>query len=187
MTTLKPVIAISLLGAAGIGVAMLIRSGQRSARVQLGGAKHSLVAMPRDWWRGRAPREDKLCYKTKTDALNKFREWNQDVIEEWGGEDARGSRGEFDALTKYEASPVTIAEALWVALPPPVRGKKYCLDDIDVDALNETSPGQNHDVGFQLPDYVIEAKLIEEEYRRYADSLSSVDIFGITKIALRGK
>ena len=169
--------AIFLLAvAAGTGVAILIRRGSRIAGGQLGAARHSLYAMPDRWWWEKTPSEDKLCYRRKTDALNKFRSWNQGVIDDWGGETAKGSRGEFDALTKFEVSPTDIAEALWVSLPPPPRGRKYCLEDIDVDALNETSPGQGHPVGFQLPDYVIEAKLLEEEYERYRDLPPSNDV-----------
>lgn len=156
-----------LVAAGGVGVALLIRRGTRIADGQLGAAKHSLYAMPGLWWRKKPPKENKLCYRRKTDALNKFRDWNFDVIEEWGGITAKGSRGEFDALTKFEVSPTDIAEALWVSLPAVPRGRKYCLEDIDVEALNDTSPGKSHPVGFQLPDYVHEAKLIAEEQERY--------------------
>lgn len=133
----------------------------------LSSARHSLYAMPDRWWQEKIPSEDKLCYRRKTDALNKFREWNQAVIEDWGGMTAKGSKGEFDALTKFEVAPTDIAEALWVSIPPPPRGRKFCLEDIDLEALNDTSPAVDHPVGFQLPDYIIEAKLLEEEYERY--------------------
>lgn len=162
-------VAIVLLVGVGVGVSVLIRRGSRIAGGQLGSAKHSLAAMPDRWWQAKIPTEDKLCYRIKTDALNKFRDRNQDVIDQWGGETAKGSRGEFDALTKFGVLPTDIAEALWVSLPPPPPGRKFCLEDIDIDALNDTSPGRNHPVGFQLPDYVLEAKIIEEEYERYRD------------------
>lgn len=157
-----------LLAAAGTGVALLIRRGSRIARGQtLQGARHSLYAMPDRWWNEKTPSDAKLCYKLKTDALNAFMDWNSDVVEEYGGPTAKGSRGEFDAMTKYGVLPTDIAEAVWVSLPSPVRGRKFCLEDIDVEALNETSPGRSHDVGFQLPDYVVEAKLLEKEYDHY--------------------
>lgn len=135
----------------------------------LSSAKHSLYAMPDRWWTGKPPREEKLCYKRKTDAMLMFLDWNQNVVEEYGGATAKGSHGEFDAMTKHGALPTDIAEAVWVSLPAPARGRKFCLEDIDVDALNDTSPGRSHDVGFQLPDYVVEAKLLEQEYEHYRD------------------
>jgi hypothetical protein len=101
--------AFGILGGAAVGVALLIRKGQRELGAQLGARRHQMAAMPDRWWQQDAPREDKLCYSTKTDALNKFREWNQDLIDDWGGETAMGSRGEFDALTKYEIAPKNIA------------------------------------------------------------------------------
>jgi hypothetical protein len=53
-------------------------------------------------------------------------------------------------------------------MDPPAFGKRrYCLEDIDVDALNDTSPAKGHPVGFQLPDYVVEHRLLEEEKRHY--------------------
>jgi hypothetical protein len=133
------------------------------------GGPEVLRAMPDRWWTRRAPAGAKLCYASKTDALNKFREWNQQVIDEYGGETAGGSRGEFDALTRHGALPKNIAEALWLALPPERthygRGP-FCLEDIDVEALNETSAGQNHPTGFTLPEYVSE-KLIDRKYEEH--------------------
>lgn len=155
---------------AGAGVALLIRKGSRIAGGQLGAARHSLYAMPDRWWNEKIPRQDKLCYRRKTDALNKFRDWNQAVIDAWGGETAKGSGGEFDALTKFEVAPTDIAEALWASLPAPGRHRKFCLEDIDIEALNNTSPGINHPVGFQLPDYVVESKLLEEVAKRQAEA-----------------
>ena len=165
----RKLVIAGLMVAAGSGVAFLIRRGSRIASGHLGGAKHSLYAMPDRWWTEKAPRQEKLCYKRKTDALNAFLDWNSDVVEEYGGMTAKGSSGEFDAMTKYGVLPTDIAEAAWVSLPAPVRGRKFCLEDIDVEALNDTSPGRNHDIGFQLPDYVVEAKLLEEQYERYRD------------------
>lgn len=132
----------------------------------LGAAKHSLYSMPDRWWVTKVPK-DRLCYKTKTEALRKFMDWNTGVVEDYGGPTAKGSRGEFDALTKFEVSPTNIAEALWVSLPAPPRGRQYCLEDIDVEALNDTSPGKDHPVGFQLPDFVLESRLVEDEYEYY--------------------
>lgn len=157
-------IGLALAGGAGILFLLLRRARAGGA---LGSAKHSLYAMPDRWWETKVPRENKLCYRTKTEALRKFMDWNFAVIDDYGGPTAKGSRGEFDALTKYEVAPTDISEALWVALPAPPRGRQFCLDDIDLAALNDTSPGRDHPVGFQLPDYVLEEKLLEQEYERY--------------------
>lgn len=188
MSAASRVATVALIGGAAAGVVLLYRAGKRehqrlvaederrrSSRrygrprrgVKLAGGKDVLKAMPDRWWQKRAPAGDRLCYATKTDALNKFREWNQRVIDDYGGETAGGSRGEFDALTKHGALPKNIAEALWLALPPEkTRKGQFCLEDIDVQALNETSPGQNHAAGFTLPEYVSE-KLIDRRYEEH--------------------
>lgn len=150
------------------------RLGQVAAPVgdvaDVDGGKESLRVMPKTWWQKRAPKADRICYSSKTAALNKFREHNQAVIDAWGGETAKGSRGEFDALSKWGATPTTIAEAIWLALPPERvnYGKgPFCLTEIDVEALNDTAPGRNHPVGFQLPDFVHEAEGRREEEAWY--------------------
>jgi hypothetical protein len=158
--------AIGLAIAGGLGIAFLILK-KRRAGAELDGAKHLLYAMPDRWWTRKIPTKDKLCYKTKTEALRKFMEFNQGVIDDYGGPTAKGSRGEFDAFTRFDVRPTDIAQALWVSLPCPPRGRPFCLEDIDVETLNATSPGQDHPVGFKLPDYVVEADLIEQEYEHY--------------------
>jgi hypothetical protein len=170
----RPVLVALLAGGAAVGLAAWVsrRSGRRLADVD--GGEDVLRAMPDRWWTRRIPREDRLCYATKTDALNKFRSWNQAVIDEYGGETAGGSRGEFDAMTKHGALPTNIAEALWLSLPPERtrygRGP-FCIEDIDVEALNETSAGQGHPAGFTLPEYVSERQID----RRYADWYARAD------------
>ena len=182
MSVLRGVLALAALGGAAAGAVLLYRHlekprpqlkrrrGKRLADVaDVDGGPEVLRAMPDRWWTKRAPRESKLCYATKTDALNKFREWNQAVIDDYGGETAQGSKGEFDAMTKHGALPKNIAEALWIALPPEKTryGKgPFCLEDIDVEALNETSAGQHSVTGFTLPEFVSE-RLIDKEYERY--------------------
>lgn len=180
--SVRSVVAFAILGGAAIGVGYLIyrerklttskprgRASRFADVADVEGGQEVLRAMPDRWWTRRAPRESKLCYATKTDALNKFREWNQAVIDDYGGETAQGSRGEFDAMTKHGALPKNIAEALWIALPPEKTryGKgPFCLEDIDVQALNETSAGQHSRSGFTLPEYVAE-RLIDREYDDY--------------------
>jgi hypothetical protein len=176
---MRVVVAFLVVGGAAVGGIVLLarhnkpRRGKKKHKTQrladVVGAKESLQTMPHGWWLKRAPRSDRLCYDTKTDAMNKFREWNQAVIDNWGGETAAGSKGEFDAMTKHGARPKNVVEALWVALPPERTryGKgPFCLTDIDIEALNETSPGKDHVTGFTLPEYVSEA-LIDKRYEEY--------------------
>lgn len=160
----------------GLSAVALIADRPRRIRRQLQGAREALYAMPPRWFKARAPREERNCYRRKTDALNVFRERNQDVIDAYGGESYAQSPAEFDALNvKYGLrrggrQVRSIAEALWVAMPsdPP-----YCLSRIDIDALNETSPGREHPVGFQLPNFIYEDDVRRAEadwYRsRYED------------------
>lgn len=127
-----------------------------------------LKGIETDWWRREsAPRR---CFRTKTEALRVFRGANQDTIGHWGGMDLTSSRGEFDAInTRYlrrlRGKPAnTIAQAFWAAMPP---GPPYCLDDLDLDALNETSPGQ-HGQGFRLPNWMEDDRVRRAEARHYA-------------------
>lgn len=121
--------------------------------------------MPRNWWTRRAPRRTRVCYPSKTDALNVFRQHNQDVIDNYGGESYAQSPAEFDAINhKYGIRVRTIAEALWASMPPE---SPYCLDSIDVEALNDTSPGREHPIGFQLPDWVEEERWLRREAEHY--------------------
>jgi hypothetical protein len=167
-------LAAAAAGAVGVGLLVAFagrRSNASGGLADIEGGKESLQNMPEKWWHKPAPREDRRCYRSKTDALNKFREWNQGVIDDYGGMSARGSRGEFDALTKYDALATNIAEALWLALPPErVNFGKgpFCLDQIDVEALNDTSPARDHPVGFKMPDFVFESEIRrkEAEYHR---------------------
>jgi hypothetical protein len=62
-----------------------------------------------------------------------------------------------------------IAQALWAAMPP---GRPYCLDEIDLDALNATSPAREADDEFRLPEHVFVTKALAQEaahYRRLAE------------------
>lgn len=123
--------------------------------------------MPHGWWRHPAPRREKLCYWTKTAAMNAFREANQPIIENYGGESYRVGLSEFDAINhKYGTKARTVAEAMWAAMPP---GRPYCLDEIDLEALNDTSPAREARTNFRLPDYVNELIMQREEAAYYRD------------------
>lgn len=146
-----------------LGAAALVAGAAAVARRQ-----HRLRGLPSDWWRRKPPR--RVCYRTKTGALQAFREANMRRIEEWGGMDAQSSGGEFDAInTRYRKRlrgrpAITIAEAFWAAMPP---GPPYCLDQLDLHALNETSPGQGGQ-GFRLPDWMEEVRVLQAEAAHYA-------------------
>jgi hypothetical protein len=122
-----------------------------------------------NWWRKAAPEEDRVCYATKTKALKAFLDTNYEIVQNYGGADYTVSPSEFDAINhKYglrgKQAVKTIAEAVWAAMP---EGKPFCLDRIDVDALNDTSPVRESDLSFRFPDYVYEANVAAEEERYY--------------------
>ena len=124
-----------------------------------------------NWWRKATPEDDKVCYDTKTKALKAFLDTNYEIVQNYGGADYAASPAEFDALNhKYDLrgkrAVRTIAQAVWAAMP---EGKPYCLDRIDLDALNATSPARESSTTFRLPDYVYEAEVAEEEARHYRD------------------
>jgi len=126
-----------------------------------------LDAAPRFWWRKSLPKRalSKVCFRTKTDALNVFADYNRTTIDNYGGEDALHRPSEFEAINhlydlKDKRKVRTIAQALWESLR--VKRGPYCLDDINVQILNETAPGEKG-VGFQVPDVAQEAALVSEE------------------------
>lgn len=137
------------------------------------GAPGDLGAAPRLWWRKPLPKSasSKVCFRTKTDALNVFADYNRSTIDNYGGEDAVHRPSEFDAINHiYDLTGKrkvrTIAQALWESL----RTKRgpYCLDDINVQLLNRTAPGEKG-VGFQIPAAAEEAALVSEEATYYED------------------
>ncbi len=102
----------------------------------------------------------KVCHRTKRDAARAFIAANDHVIQEWGGLDLESSGGEFDAINeryglKGKRRARTLADAIWTALP--VK-KPYCLDRVDLDALNETAPALELGA-FRLPDAAAIASL----------------------------
>jgi hypothetical protein len=133
------------------------------------GRKGGLVEGPADdWWRGKRERKERLCYRTKTAALQAFRDANHDTIETWGGLDVTASPAEFDSINakyglKGRKAVRSLARALWVTMP---KDRPFCLDRIDIAALNETSPGQ-HGTGFRLPRVAYDAQADREQERHY--------------------
>ena len=122
-----------------------------------------------NWWLKATPEDDRVCYDTKTKVLKAFLDTNYEVIQDYGGADYGVSPSEFDAINhKYslhgKRAARTIAQAVWAAMP---EGKPFCLDRIDLDALNDTSPARESQLAFRLPDYVYEATLAADEERYY--------------------
>ena len=122
-----------------------------------------------NWWRSAVPEEDRVCYDTKTKALRAFLDTNYEIVENYGGANYAQSPSEFDAINhKYNLrgnrAATTISEAVWAAMP---EGKPYCLDRIDLDALNGTSPARDSDLAFRLPDHVYETDYGKEMERYY--------------------
>jgi len=122
---------------------------------------------PKNWWRKRAPRKRAACFRTKTDALNAFRAANEHQIQAAGGMDQQESPSEFDAVNhKYGTRARTLAEALWAALP--TKRPPYCVEDIDLEALNDTDAGRTS-TGFRFPDWVYEQRMAAEQEAYYRE------------------
>jgi hypothetical protein len=105
------------------------------------------------------PKEGKLCYRTKTDALKVFKLWNQWLIDELDLE--QPDPANYDIFDNPRVD--TINKAMWIALPSR-EGPPWCLEAINLDLLNATDSivrANDHRV-FTLPDYVEELRLIEE-------------------------
>ena len=121
------------------------------------------------WWQKPTPQEDRVCYDTKTKALKAFLDTNYEIVQNYGGADYEVSPSEFDSINhklglRGNRAARTIAQAVWAAMP---EGKPYCLDRIDVDALNDTSPARESHLAFRLPDHFYEAGFAAEEERYY--------------------
>lgn len=152
------------------GVFLLLKS--RRTEEQLGGlgdARHQLYTMPNKWWIPDSRKGEKNCHQSKVEALIRFADYNRRVIEHYSGIAHEESPAEFDSLNakhglKGNRAIVNIAQALWVAMPP---GRPYCLTEMDIEALNDTSPGREAiealGFGFQIPDYAIADKQNREQ------------------------
>lgn len=134
----------------------------------------------KQWWQRKSPKP-RLCYASKSDALRAFLDVNDAIVQGYGGMDYQVSPSEFDAINhkyalKGKRAVRTIADAVWIAMP---QGKPYCLDRLDLDVLNDTSPAREAGAQFRLPDEAYlemrlaeEAKRAEEAQEAAADGLS---------------
>jgi hypothetical protein len=155
-----------------LGVATVVASGALLAVLLLRRQRRDALASrpPAQWWRTASPDTDRNCYPTKSQALRTFLDTNSDIVENYGGADYEVSPSEFDAINhRYSLygknAARTIATAVWAAMP---EHKPYCLDRIDIDALNDTRPAHEAGVNFRLPDTVYESQMAQEEARYYA-------------------
>jgi len=131
-----------------------------------------LEGAPPNWWKQSLPKSaySRRCFRTKTDALRVFVDYNRETIDRYGGESAVHRPAEFDAINwRYELKGKrkvrTIGDAIWEAL----RGERpWCLDEIDVDLLNQTTPGQ-YGTGFRIPGWAEEERLVSGEEAYYED------------------
>jgi hypothetical protein len=134
--------------------------------------KRRVAPVPKGWSDRPAPTADKMCYRTKTDALNKFLDYNWRIVEEvFRGPNFGHGREGFDNINHaYELTgrnvADTLAKAVWWSLPGP---KPWCLTNINVALLNEGDIAQRAGATFSLPAYAEEQKMIEEEEEWWKD------------------
>lgn len=179
MTSSGKVVAVSLGGIALAGIAsiLLVVMQGKKRRTSVRPVPHMPrppfgLTVPR-WNRDYSPKEPapspRNCFKKKADALNVFKDYNQHVLQtRGGGLYDKDTSGGFDAINERygltgKQKVVTMAEALWVAMP---ARSPYCLDRMDVRTLNEL-PVVAEAGGFRLPDFVHESGADEREDAYY--------------------
>jgi hypothetical protein len=158
------ILAVACAVAGGVGLIVLASRRSRRPLGDIGSRP------PAQWWHADAPDEDRRCYATKSKALRAFLDTNYELVENYGGADYEVSPSEFDAVNhKYDLhgkqAARSIASAVWAAMP---EHKPYCLDRIDIDALNDTSPAREAGASFRLPDAAYEDEANDAEARYYA-------------------
>ena len=127
------------------------------------------IPKPTPWWLDTEPfDENAVCYPTRSQALRAFVDANQHAIDAAGGLRQVATDGSWDAVNERyglrgRAKVKSVREALEAVMP---AGKPYCLDQLDLETLNETRPAQEAG-GFRLPDAVEEARLVERQAREY--------------------
>lgn len=167
VTSKKTFTAVSLLYIFAPEIASLNSPDSIDGLGGLGDARHQLYTMPRRWWIPDASKGEKNCHTSKVEALMRFARYNSRVIDNYNGISHEESPAEFDSINAKHGlsgnrAVVNIAQALWVSMPP---GRPFCLTDMDIDTLNETSPAKEDPlgVGFMIPDYAIADKQNREQ------------------------
>lgn len=133
------------------------------------------LGAPDRWWM-RKPPKNKACFKHKSDALRVFLDHNMSFIDRYAaGETYQHGCSEFDSInSKYDIPRSrcarTVVDAVWYALKGRGQGggPPYCIKDIDLKALNETTAGSQGG-GFELPPTVQEEVLDEDTERYWRD------------------
>lgn len=121
-----------------------------------------VVPRPTPWYEDPRPVDEQaVCYPTRSQALRAFVDANQDVIDRAGGMMQIATDGSWDAVNERYGrrgrnKVRNVRGALEAVMP---TGKPYCLDQIDIETLNETRPAQEAG-GFRLPDVVAEERLL---------------------------
>jgi hypothetical protein len=149
------------------GSALTLLANAKSNGDGLGDARHQLYSMPRRYWVPDLSKQQRNCYSSKSEALMRFAKFNSRVIDNYNGMEHDESPAEFDAINaKYGLTGkdrvTNISQAIWVSLPP---SRPYCLDNIDIETLNRTSPAREDPlgIGFLIPDYAIVDRLNREQ------------------------
>lgn len=121
-----------------------------------------VIPKPTPWYEDPRPVDEQaVCYPTRSQALRAFVDANQDVIDRAGGMMQVATDGSWDAVNERyglrgRRKVKNVRGALETVMPP---GKPYCLDQLDIETLNETRPAQEAG-GFRLPDVVEEERLL---------------------------
>ena len=114
--------------------------------------------------KGDKERAGTLCFRTRGALARAFRDENSRLIQLAGGLDLEHGFREFDSVNeamglKGRRRVTTLGGAILASLP---RGRPFCHDAINLDALNDTTPARELGA-FTLPSAVEEARL----YARY--------------------
>jgi hypothetical protein len=147
-------------------------SRKRSIVSQILEPNPAVAPMPDRWWDKKAPKEDKLCYRTKTDCLNVFLDYNWRIVENVfrGANFNHGYEG-FDNINhrfglKGRQRVDTLAKAAWYALPGPAP---WCLDNIDLNLLNDGDIANRAEVSFALPSHAQEQLMAYDRQEWWKD------------------
>jgi hypothetical protein len=138
------------------------------------------------WWQATGPiATGRKCHTTKTDALRAFvadpaNARTLEGFELYGDESSRSRlyrhcSGVFDAINaKYDLRGArkvcSIDDAIWHAVRPRPGGRGFCLDEVDLEALNDVAAAAQLDTRFRIPEALIEDIEAERGRRELAEA-----------------